>query len=254
MSCWKSPLLAFLQWLTKQDAQNLVRKKHRLALGDICVLAQFWKLDIKLEMLRTSNLTLQGIVESKPASLKRKLACNYGTAVALISFLSKLTDSGVLGSPRNGCTDLLETALRRADCSTLKSLFVEQGIADDILIEVDLDTLGLLHADVAQRLDAFEAAVASSIQIFFPLSFSLLYCWCRFSCWFSLCWSGLRADNASGTTSLLVIPPPTTESVAQPPDADPDDCSDLLIPRAAPANQQPRSSGLRIITRKCENQ
>eukprot|EP00042_Codosiga_hollandica_P050076 m.591291 g.591291 ORF g.591291 m.591291 type:complete len:305 (+) comp58013_c0_seq52:117-1031(+) len=71
----------------QQTAQGLVGTGHRLTLDDICVLVQFWNLDIKLDALRASTLTLQDILDLKPVTLKRRLGCNYGTAVALVSFL-----------------------------------------------------------------------------------------------------------------------------------------------------------------------
>eukprot|EP00042_Codosiga_hollandica_P034123 m.237112 g.237112 ORF g.237112 m.237112 type:complete len:57 (-) comp54330_c0_seq69:489-659(-) len=40
----------------------MVGKGHRLTQDDICSLVQFWKLDIKLEVLQASGLTLQTIL------------------------------------------------------------------------------------------------------------------------------------------------------------------------------------------------
>eukprot|EP00042_Codosiga_hollandica_P028382 m.148856 g.148856 ORF g.148856 m.148856 type:complete len:181 (+) comp52754_c0_seq19:722-1264(+) len=47
--------------LSEQTVQGLVGKGHDLNLGEICVLSQFLGLDIKVDVLRANNLTLQGI-------------------------------------------------------------------------------------------------------------------------------------------------------------------------------------------------
>eukprot|EP00042_Codosiga_hollandica_P031264 m.188197 g.188197 ORF g.188197 m.188197 type:complete len:194 (+) comp53594_c1_seq19:1650-2231(+) len=98
----------------QQDAQVVAGMGSRLALDDVCVLIRFWKLDIKLDALRASSLAPLDIPRISSVTLKKKLSCNYGTALALISSLRTLADSSALASPRTGCTDLLDTALQRA--------------------------------------------------------------------------------------------------------------------------------------------
>ena len=91
--------------------------------------------------------------------LKTKLSCNYGTAIALLSFLRKLVVEATLAPPRTGGTELLETALQRANCPALKPLFVAQGVADDVLFEIVMDALGNAHDEIADHADALEAAI-----------------------------------------------------------------------------------------------
>eukprot|EP00042_Codosiga_hollandica_P026847 m.129341 g.129341 ORF g.129341 m.129341 type:complete len:315 (+) comp52313_c1_seq2:127-1071(+) len=144
-----------------QKAQGLVGKGHGLTLDELCVLAQFWALDIKADVLGASNLTLQSILQSKAVALKKKLSCNYGTAVALISFLRKLATEATLAPSCSGCTDLLDTALERANCPALKQLFVAQGVADDVLFDVELPILAAVHEEIAEHMDALEEAIQS---------------------------------------------------------------------------------------------
>eukprot|EP00042_Codosiga_hollandica_P034124 m.237156 g.237156 ORF g.237156 m.237156 type:complete len:161 (-) comp54330_c0_seq78:122-604(-) len=137
----------------------MVGKGHRLTQDDICSLVQFWKLDIKLEVLQASGLTLQTILGEKLIAIKRKLGCNYGTAVALVSFLRKLADGRVLAAPRTHSTALLDTALQHANCTALRQLFVAQAVADDVLFEIDLDTLAAAHEEIVDHLSALEQAI-----------------------------------------------------------------------------------------------
>eukprot|EP00042_Codosiga_hollandica_P022445 m.82732 g.82732 ORF g.82732 m.82732 type:complete len:357 (-) comp50791_c0_seq7:90-1160(-) len=143
----------------QQDVQGLAKKGHKLTLDDIYLLAQFWKLDIRPETLQASSLALQGILDLSSATLKRKLACNYGTGVALVSFLRKLVDGGELATPRTGRTDLLDKALEKAKCASLKSAFVAQGVADDVLFGVDLDVLGHSNDEIADHIPELKQAI-----------------------------------------------------------------------------------------------
>eukprot|EP00042_Codosiga_hollandica_P037134 m.289877 g.289877 ORF g.289877 m.289877 type:complete len:241 (+) comp55064_c0_seq20:93-815(+) len=160
----------------QQNVQGLVAKGHGLLLDDICVLAQFWELDIKPDVLRASQLTLQNILQGTSVSLKRKLSCTYGTAVALMSFLRKLALEAVLPPPRTGCTDLLDTALHRAHCPALKPLLVAQGVADDVLFDVELIALGAFHDEIAEHVDALKEVLQG-----FVFSISLIDCFWVYS-------------------------------------------------------------------------
>eukprot|EP00042_Codosiga_hollandica_P021313 m.73644 g.73644 ORF g.73644 m.73644 type:complete len:559 (+) comp50304_c0_seq15:236-1912(+) len=142
--------------------QHLLENRARLTLDDLCVLLKYWNLEINEGVLRASNL-YPALFEMKPVALKRKLDCNYGTAVALTSFLRKLTNREPLPSPRNGCVELLETALERANCSAIKHLFELQGIADDVLFEMDLEVVGGAHGEVADHGLALERAIQGSL-------------------------------------------------------------------------------------------
>eukprot|EP00042_Codosiga_hollandica_P050074 m.591230 g.591230 ORF g.591230 m.591230 type:complete len:422 (+) comp58013_c0_seq45:89-1354(+) len=154
----------------QQTAQGLVGTGHRLTLDDICVLVQFWNLDIKLDALRASTLTLQDILDLKPVTLKRRLGCNYGTAVALVSFLRKLADGGVLAPARTGCTDQLDSALQAANCLALKPLFLRQGVADDVLLEIDFELLASLESEIADCVVALRQGLrAGGIGLLIPL-------------------------------------------------------------------------------------
>eukprot|EP00042_Codosiga_hollandica_P036415 m.278341 g.278341 ORF g.278341 m.278341 type:complete len:363 (+) comp54885_c0_seq3:118-1206(+) len=155
-----------------QEAQRLA-SKGQLTLDDICVLVLYWQLDIKPEVLRASTLTSQAILQSKAASLKKKLACNYGTTVALVSFLRKLAETRLLVPPRSNCAEKLDTALNRADCPALKPLFLAQGVADDVLFEIELLVLGGADDEIAEHLDALDQAIQS---FYFHLCCQLLIC------------------------------------------------------------------------------
>eukprot|EP00042_Codosiga_hollandica_P027090 m.132278 g.132278 ORF g.132278 m.132278 type:complete len:181 (-) comp52381_c0_seq2:74-616(-) len=142
--------------------QQAVQSGHALTLEDICVLAQFWRLDVKADVLRASNLTLQGLLGSNPLALRRRLTCNYGTAVALATFLHKLSDGAVLVPPRTGCSDRLDSMLEQANCLALKPVFEAEAIADDVLFEINLSVLGGVHDEIADQLDALQLAFQAS--------------------------------------------------------------------------------------------
>eukprot|EP00042_Codosiga_hollandica_P013960 m.31847 g.31847 ORF g.31847 m.31847 type:complete len:236 (-) comp42066_c0_seq1:33-740(-) len=142
-----------------RDVQGLIGKGSSLTLEEICTLVRHWQLSIKLETLRASGLTLRLILESKSTSLKSKLGCNYGTIVALVSFLRAFVERQHLSPPRVSCTDLLDTVLQRANCTDLKQLLVAQGVADDVLFEVNLELLGAIDSEIGEHLEDLERAI-----------------------------------------------------------------------------------------------
>eukprot|EP00042_Codosiga_hollandica_P026913 m.130057 g.130057 ORF g.130057 m.130057 type:complete len:556 (-) comp52330_c2_seq20:103-1770(-) len=143
----------------QQTAQGLVGKGHRLTLDDICVLVQFWKLEIKLDVLCATALTLQSIFENSPVTLRRRLSCSYGTAVALVCFLHALADNSALHPPSTSSTEMLDSALQHANCPLLKPLFERQGVVDHVLFDIDLDFLAGAHDEIADHLTALQQAI-----------------------------------------------------------------------------------------------
>eukprot|EP00042_Codosiga_hollandica_P020644 m.67574 g.67574 ORF g.67574 m.67574 type:complete len:247 (+) comp49980_c0_seq3:742-1482(+) len=141
-----------------QEAEGLIRKGAGLTMDDICLLVQYWKLDVKLDALPASNLTLQTILGMKRVTLRHRLACTYGTTVALVAFLRKLVE-GTLSPPRTGSTQLLDQALHRANCMSIRPQLIEEGVSDDVLFEIDLENLGAIHGTIADHLPDLEAAV-----------------------------------------------------------------------------------------------